>query len=1230
MIIKKDSEIVKAKGERKSLALKTKKESSDGESSTSGREDEEYAMTVRDFKKFFKIRGMFVRRPRNDKKTFQRSRHDKNGKSDRKCFRRRDPNHLIGECPKPPKDKNQRAFVGDSWSNSGEEDDEKAKDETCSESSYFSDENSSIDDIILDSKYNKLCKMSLKIITKNKHLKAIRNSLENEISELKEKLSKLEGNKRVDLECTTCKTLKIDNKKLKKEALNLTQFQKSARFLNEMLSIQKPFKDKSELIIVTIKPMPVSQAENPPLSLENVYSIVLLPVKETNNARNVIQVYRRRKTGTRGNGAFIREFKTTNELLLKERNNSLSKLEFKVYVLSKAINNAQLSNYEVKGFFQIPIAAEDQEKTTFTCPYETFAYRRMPFGLCNALVTFQRCMTAIFHDMVEDFIKVFMDDFSIFDNSFVQFLNNFDKMLAEDEITDKFPDEHLMILKAKLNDEEPSDGYAYSVLFKVIDWDLIGLKRYKDPETGLSIKRTNRKCRIPIDLYLCRVEENLIMRKSKGKWIMKKEMRMILKDGTISEFPGYTSSKKKRKKMWKRRKRKSRKRKDRMRHQKWGQTPRLQVMQHLKMKWSQILSPQQGVNPSVRRWKILVRVRAYHAGYTDRFHKLAKLLPHLVTPESKHIESAILKSMILTDEAVHCGTLTRSSEKRKEVEETSKQGGSWKDNKKEKVGKGFVATAPPRNENVGSYPKFAKCSAYHPERNRLALEGNRNTRNNRNQARGMAFNVNAVDALQDLNVMTCTFSLNGHFAMKKDDIMYHEKVVRIPLEGGEILQVQGECTLGETKTLTSMKADEPKLSDILIVRVFADVFPKDLSGLPPQRQVEFHIDLVFGATPVAKSPYRLAPSEMQELSEQLQELQDKGFIRPSHFQTKQDHEVHFKLVLELLMKEMLYAKLSKREFWLQEVHFLSQVVNHNGIYVDPGGVRTMIIDETYKTSKCLTCSKVKAEHQRPSGLLQQLEIPEWKWDNIIMDFITKLPRSTSGHDTIWVVVDRLTKLAYFLATRKDYSMERLSRLYIDEIVAWHRVPTNGQSERTIQTLEDMLRACVIDFGGSWDVRLPLAKFSYNDSYHSSIRCAPFEALYGRKYRSPVLWAEIRESRLIGPEFVQEMTDKVSPWKGVIRFGKKGKLALRYVGPFAILKRIRPVAHRLRLPKELSSVHDTFHVSNLKKYLADANLHVPLDEIKINKTLNFVTKPTEMMDREVRSLKHSKILIVKVH
>ncbi|GJU14874.1 zf-CCHC domain-containing protein [Tanacetum coccineum] len=192
----------------KSLALKAKKESSDEECSNSRSKDEEYTMAVRDFKKFFKRRCRFVIQPRNDKKTFQRSRGNKNRKSDKKCFRCDDPNHLIRECPKPPKEKNQRAFVGGSWSDSGEEDDEKDKDEAClvaqasnevySESSYFSDENSSIDDFTLDNEYDKL----LKIITKNKQLKVTRNSLENELSELKLKFSA--SHKAYDIVATNC------------------------------------------------------------------------------------------------------------------------------------------------------------------------------------------------------------------------------------------------------------------------------------------------------------------------------------------------------------------------------------------------------------------------------------------------------------------------------------------------------------------------------------------------------------------------------------------------------------------------------------------------------------------------------------------------------------------------------------------------------------------------------------------------------------------------------------------------------------------------------------------------------------------------------------------------------------------------------------------------------------------------------------------------------------------
>ncbi|GKE30424.1 putative reverse transcriptase domain-containing protein, partial [Tanacetum coccineum] len=213
------------------------------------------------------------------------------------------------------------------------------------------------------------------------------------------------------------------------------------------------------------------------------------------------------------------------------------------------------------------------------------------------------------------------------------------------------------------------------------------------------------------------------------------------------------------------------------------------------------------------------------------------------------------------------------------------------------------------------------------------------------------------------------------------------------------------------------------------------------------------------------------------------------------------------------------------------------------------------------------------------------EIPEWKWDNITMDFIMKLPRTRSGYDVIWVIVDRLTKLAYFLAIREDYNMEKLAsakffRDALDMSTTYHP-QTDGQSERIIQTLQDMLRAYVIDFGGSWDVHLPLAEFFYINNYHSSIGCAPFEALYGRKF---VL---IKEKLKAARDHQKSYTNN-----------RRKPLEFK-VGDRVMLKVISPVAYWLRLPEELSGVHDTFHVTNLKKCLADASLYVPLDEIKID-------------------------------
>ncbi|GKB42986.1 putative reverse transcriptase domain-containing protein, partial [Tanacetum coccineum] len=755
-------------------------------------------------------------------------------------------------------------------------------------------------------------------------------------------------------------------------------------------------------------------------------------------------------------------------------------------------------------------------------------------------------------------------------------------------------------------------------------------------------------------------------------------------------------------------------------------------------------------------------------------------------------------------------------------------------------------------------------------------------------------------------------------------IFYDEKIIHIPFVN-ETLIVCGDGSSNEhgsrlniisyTKTqkyllkgchvflahVTAKKAEdkseEKQLEDVPIVRDFPKVFPEDLPGILLTRQVEFKIDLVPSAALVARAPYRLTSFEMKELSDQLQEISDKGFIRPSsspwgapvliddlfdqlqgssvyskidlrsgyhqlrvreedilktafrtryghyefqvipfdltnapavfmnlmnrvckpyldkfvivfiddiliYLKSNQEHEKHLKIILELLKKEELYAKFSKCEFWIPKVQFPSHVINslvgyyqrfiegfskiaksmtkitqkkvkfdwgdkqeaafqllkeklcsapilalpkgaenfivycdalHKGLGVvlmqnekviayaarqlkiheknymthdlelgkileaqskarkpenlgaedvrgmlienlresnnprkeklEPrtdgtlclnnrswlscyGNLRALIMHESHKSkysvhpgsdkmyqdmkklywwpnkkadittyvSTCLTCLKVKAEHQKPSGLLVQPDIPQWKWDNITMDFVTKLPRTSSGYDTIWVIVDRLTKTAHFLPTRFTLNLWRAFQkalgTRLDMSTAYHS-QTDRHSERTIQTLEDMLRACVIDFGNDWERHLLLIEFSYNNSYHASIKVSPFEELYGRKFRSPVCWA------------------KVSHWKGVIRFGKRGKLNPRYIGLFKVLAKVGTLAYRLELPQQLRRVHSTFHVSNLNKCLSDEPLAIPLDEIHIDDKLHFVEEPLEIIDHEVKWLKQSRIPIVKV-
>ncbi|GKB14105.1 putative reverse transcriptase domain-containing protein [Tanacetum coccineum] len=685
-------------------------------------------------------------------------------------------------------------------------------------------------------------------------------------------------------------------------------------------------------------------------------------------------------------------------------------------------------------------------------------------------------------------------------------------------------------------------------------------------------------------------------------------------------------------------------------------------------------------------------------------------------------------------------------------------------------------------------------------------------------------------------------------------IVCDEKLVRVPY-GNETLTFHGnESNDGRESRLTiiscskaqdymakgcqiflaqiSAKKEEDRsegkqLKEVPIILDFPEVFPEDLSGLPPARPIEFQIDLIPGAAPVARAPYRLAPSEMKELSEQLQELSDKGFIRPSSspwgapvlFVKKKD--VSFNMCIDYRIQylfedrfeiglppaESTRARHSKDGISnsIPKVQFLGHVIDSRGIHVDPakiesikdwaspkipteirqflglagvvlmqrekviayaprqlkiheknytthdlelgsvvfalkiwrhylygtkctvftdhkslqhildqkelnmrqrrwlellsdydcdiryhpgkanvvadalsrkerieplrvralvmnigldlpkqilealieslkpenlenedvGGMirkdipkkKSVIMHKSHKSkysihpdsekmyqdmkkiywwpnmkadiatyvSKCLTCAKVKAKHQRPSGLLVQPAIPEWKWDNITMDFINKLPKSSqvARHGIpVSIICDRDGRFTsnFWKSFQKALGTE------LSMSTTYH-LETDGQSKRTIQTLEDILRTCVIDFGKGWVKYLPLAEFLYNNSYHASIKAAPYEFKVGDRVML-----------------------KVSSWKGVVRFGKQGKLNPRYVRPFKVLAKPGKVAYRLELPQELSRVYHTFHVSNLKKCYADEPLVMPLEGIHVDDKPQFVEEPIEIMEREIKRLK----------
>ncbi|GJU29514.1 putative reverse transcriptase domain-containing protein [Tanacetum coccineum] len=470
----------------------------------------------------------------------------------------------------------------------------------------------------------------------------------------------------------------------------------------------------------------------------------------------------------------------------------------------------------------------------------------------------------------------------------------------------------------------------------------------------------------------------------------------------------------------------------------------------------------------------------------------------------------------------------------------------------------------------------------------------------------------------------------------------------------------------------------------------------DFSGLPPPSQVEFRIDLVPGATPFARASYHWAPSKMRELSVQLQELLEKGFICPSSspwgapmlFVKKKDESfrmcIDYRELSSVALKKMNISQETSFEIGHDSVKFLGHVIEKKGVHVDPTKIEEI---------------KNWAASTMPMEVRQFLRLAGYYWRfiegfSMISKPLTKLTQKDKKYE--WGKEEEeafQTLLAENCEVHRSLDVAegtddfvvllRCCHLRVLELVLMQREKVIAYASRQLKTHEENYTTHDLEFGAVgfalrlWRhylygtkldrIHLPLVEFSYTNSYHPSIKAAPYEALYRRKCRSSVCWSEVRDSQLTSPELIQEMTEKivqiknllltarshhksyvdrrskplefevgdmvllkVSPWKGVVHFRKSGKLSPCYIRPFKILARVCHVAYTLELPEELKGIHSTFHVLNLKKCLAEGDIVVPMDEIQLDDKFHMIEEPMEIVDREVKRLKQSRIPIVKVH
>ncbi|KAI3666339.1 hypothetical protein L1987_27530 [Smallanthus sonchifolius] len=584
--------------------------------------------------------------------------------------------------------------------------------------------------------------------------------------------------------------------------------------------------------------------------------------------------------------------------------------------------------------------------------------------------------------------------------------------------------------------------------------------------------------------------------------------------------------------------------------------------------------------------------------YTNRFHELSMLVPHMVTPLSRCIEKYIGGLPRQIQDTV----LGRNPAS---LEDAIRLAATLTDNHVKVADKSFVS--------LNFEPLLAKTRSKLEKTFTVEVaDGNSITIDSivhdySLELNGHTFPVNLIPMpLGSFDVIIGMDWLSKNHA----EVMCFEKYIRIPLPSGDILKVIGEKPCKGLKLMSCIatqkylrkkcmvflahviqKEDkERRIEDIPIIREFPKVFPDDLPGLPPVREVKFRIDLIPGANPVAKAPYRLAPSELQELASQLQELANKGFIRPSHspwgapvlFVKKKDGS--FRMCID-------YRELNK--------------LTIKNRYPLPR------IDDLFDQLQGSTCfSKIDLRSGYHQLRVREEDIPKTAF------------RTRYGHYEFTVMPFGLTNApAVFMDLMnrmcKPY-LDKFVIVFIDDILIYSK--TEEEHEQHLRLILDLLRTEQL-----------YAKFSKCEFWlkeetsdkilqiRDNIRVARSrQKSYADKRRKPLEF-QVGDLVLL----------KVSPWKGVIRFGKKGKLAPRYVGLFKILERIGKVAYKLELPPALNNVHPTFHVSNLKKCLVVENLHIPLDDVRIDETMHFVEKPVEIMDREIKQLKRSRIPIVKV-